>query len=41
MGKLDHLRLHAKTLGQSWVRGLRQSERLFTAALGHRVHDFL
>ena len=23
MGRLDHLGLHAKTLGQSWVRGLR------------------
>jgi REP element-mobilizing transposase RayT len=29
MGQLDHLRLHAKTLGQSWVRGLRQAERLY------------
>jgi REP element-mobilizing transposase RayT len=29
MGRLDHLRLHAKTLGQSWVRGLRQAERLY------------
>jgi len=31
MGRLDHLRLHAKTLGQSWVRGLRQAERLYSA----------
>jgi REP element-mobilizing transposase RayT len=31
MGKLDHLRLHAKTLGQSWVRGLRHAERLYSA----------
>jgi REP element-mobilizing transposase RayT len=31
MGKLDHLRLHAKTLGQSWVRGLRSAEQLYTA----------
>jgi REP element-mobilizing transposase RayT len=29
MGKLNHLRLHAATLGQSWVRGLRQAERLY------------
>jgi REP element-mobilizing transposase RayT len=29
MGKLDRLRLHAKTLGQSWVRGLRQAEKLY------------
>jgi REP element-mobilizing transposase RayT len=31
MGKLDHLRLHAKTLGQSWVRGLRSAEQLYSA----------
>lgn len=29
MGKLHHLRLHAKTLGQSWIRGLRKAERLY------------
>lgn len=29
MGRLDHLRLHAKTLGQSWVRGLRVAESLY------------
>jgi hypothetical protein len=29
MGKLDHLRLHAATLGQSWVRGMRQAEKLY------------
>jgi REP element-mobilizing transposase RayT len=29
MGRLDHLRLHAKTLGQSWVRGLRAAESLY------------
>jgi hypothetical protein len=29
MGRLNHLRLHANTLGQSWVRGLRRSEALF------------
>ena len=31
MGRLDHLRLHANTLGQSWVRGLRQAEQLYSA----------
>jgi REP element-mobilizing transposase RayT len=31
MGRLNHLRLHATTLGQSWVRGLRQAERLFAS----------
>ena len=30
MGRLDHLRLHAKTLGQSWVRGLHQAERMYS-----------
>jgi hypothetical protein len=29
-GKLDHLRLHANTLGQQWVKGLRQAERIRT-----------
>jgi REP element-mobilizing transposase RayT len=29
MGKLDHLRLHANTLGQSWVRGLTVARKLF------------
>jgi REP element-mobilizing transposase RayT len=29
MGRLDHLRLHAQTLGQSWVRGLKEAERLY------------
>jgi REP element-mobilizing transposase RayT len=29
LGQLDHLRLHAQTLGQSWVRGLRQAERIY------------
>ena len=29
MGRLDHLRLHAATLGQSWVRGLRQAQRMY------------
>jgi REP element-mobilizing transposase RayT len=32
MGQLDHLRLHAKALGQQWVKGLRQAERLYRAA---------
>jgi REP element-mobilizing transposase RayT len=31
IGRLHRLRLHATTLGQSWVRGLRHSQRLFTA----------
>ena len=30
LGRLNHLRLHARTLGQSWVRGLRQAEHLYT-----------
>jgi REP element-mobilizing transposase RayT len=29
MGKLNQLRLHARTLGQSWVRGLKTAERLY------------
>jgi REP element-mobilizing transposase RayT len=29
MGKLNHMRLHANTLGQSWVRGLRRSRKLY------------
>lgn len=29
MGKLDHLRLHASTLGQSWVRGLANAQRIY------------
>jgi hypothetical protein len=32
LGQLDHLRLHAQTLGQSWVRGLRQAEQLYRTA---------
>jgi len=32
LGQLDHLRLHAKALGQSWIKGLRQAERLYRAA---------
>ncbi len=29
VGALSHLRLHASTLGQSWVRGLRQARQLY------------
>lgn len=29
IGSLNSLRLHAKTLGQSWVRGLRQARQLY------------
>ena len=29
LGRLNHLQLHAKTLGQSWVRGLRRAELLY------------
>lgn len=29
IGSLSHLRLHAKTLGQAWVRGLYAAERLY------------
>jgi hypothetical protein len=32
MGKLNHLRIHAKALGQSWIKGLRQAERLYRSA---------
>jgi REP element-mobilizing transposase RayT len=31
MGKLNHLKIHAKALGQSWIKGLRQAERLYRA----------
>jgi putative transposase len=31
MGRLDTMRLHAATLGQSWVRGVRTAERLYSA----------
>jgi REP element-mobilizing transposase RayT len=30
LGRLNHLRLHASTLGQSWVRGLRHAERIYS-----------
>ena len=29
MGRLNHLQLHAKALGQAWVRGLRKAELLY------------
>jgi REP element-mobilizing transposase RayT len=29
MGRLDHLRLHARTLGQSWVRGAAQAVEMY------------
>jgi REP element-mobilizing transposase RayT len=29
LGQLNHLRLHARALGQSWVKGLREAERLY------------
>ena len=30
IGQLGHLRLHAKALGQAWVRGLREAKRLYS-----------
>jgi hypothetical protein len=32
MGKLNHLQLHARALGQSWIKGLRQAERMYRNA---------
>jgi hypothetical protein len=32
MGKLNHLKIHARALGQSWIKGLRQAERLYRGA---------
>jgi REP element-mobilizing transposase RayT len=29
IGSLNYLRLHARTLGQTWVRGLRKAEQLY------------
>jgi REP element-mobilizing transposase RayT len=29
LGQLDRLRLHARSLGQSWIRGLQRAERLY------------
>lgn len=31
MGRLSHLRLHARTLGQSWVRGLLKAKQLYAS----------
>ena len=31
MGKLDTMRLHAATLGQSWVRGVRRADRIYSS----------
>jgi hypothetical protein len=31
IGRLDVMRLHAATLGQSWIRGVRSAERLYNA----------
>ena len=30
MGRLERMHLHARTLGQSWIRGLRKAEALYT-----------
>jgi REP element-mobilizing transposase RayT len=32
LGPLDHLRLHARTLGQSWIRGLKQAAKIYRPA---------
>jgi REP element-mobilizing transposase RayT len=32
MGKLNHLKIHARALGQSWIKGLRQAERMYRNA---------
>ena len=38
MGKLDRMRLHASTLGQSWIRGLRNAREVVTEPdRGHRI----
>jgi REP element-mobilizing transposase RayT len=29
MGKLNHLQLHAKALGQSWIKGVKAAERMY------------
>jgi REP element-mobilizing transposase RayT len=29
LGQLDHLHLHARALGQSWIKGVQQAERLY------------
>lgn len=30
MGRVDAMRLHAATLGQAWIRGVRQAERIYS-----------
>jgi REP element-mobilizing transposase RayT len=32
MGNLNHLKIHARALGQAWIKGLRQAERLYRGA---------
>jgi REP element-mobilizing transposase RayT len=32
VGQLDHLRLHAKALGQKWIKGLRHAELIYRTA---------
>jgi hypothetical protein len=32
LGRLNHLQLHAHTLGQHWIRGLRRAERMYGRA---------
>jgi REP element-mobilizing transposase RayT len=32
LGQLNHLQLHARALGQDWIKGLRQARRLYRAA---------
>lgn len=32
LGQLDHLRLHARALGQQWIKGLRRAERMYKNA---------
>lgn len=29
LGELDHMRLHARALGQEWIKGLRHAERMY------------
>jgi REP element-mobilizing transposase RayT len=29
LGKIDHLRLHANTLGQHWIKGLQEAQRMY------------
>lgn len=32
MGKLNHLEIHARALGQAWIKGLRRAERMYRSA---------